>query len=399
MNNYLNDEVTTSFSRTSLPTHSIAHIRDEKGAMASPFFTQGAKRRRSPYCTTKSVGPDQSFPANSIMDSTKSKEVIIVHDSKDDSNGGFGGGCGSNDKDRMPVATKDEVKKLVPTTPPPSITNTAVGAKETERRNQSSQGSNNDNTSTHVSTSIFAKLAFKQDDTKNPFAQFAFRGASSTGSKNTLWKPTSHILTNESNRVNSKPMKQKAMQSATQSDKKSTKTKPAKSKCSEYIQMKDCNGEKQQKIVRKWHSMVVDQDASLQDRRFQIFVAVRLHARCQEKTTRQAMKSLSKRMNLTVDAMAGADPESFVEAISNLQYHNTKAKHLVKAAQEIKIRHGCIVPEREHALKRITGIGPVLADLLAFVNTEAVHKEQCIMEAAVAEASLDLLKHNCKKTR
>ena len=79
---------------------------------------------------------------------------------------------------------------------------------------------------------------------------------------------------------------------------------------------------------------------------------------------------------LSVESMAAVDdPDVMVPSIRNLQYHNTKAKHLVKAAQEIKSQFRGQVPEDEHSLKQITGIGPVLADLLAFVNTKERHHQ------------------------
>ena len=73
--------------------------------------------------------------------------------------------------------------------------------------------------------------------------------------------------------------------------------------------------------------------------------------------------------------MAATNPDDLHPTIKNLQYYITKASNLVKVAQELKVRHGACVPEDEHSLKQITGIGPVLADLLAFVNTRAKHRE------------------------
>jgi adenine-specific DNA glycosylase len=47
---------------------------------------------------------------------------------------------------------------------------------------------------------------------------------------------------------------------------------------------------------------------------------------------------------------------------------------MVQSAKEIQTRFGGEVPEDESALKDITGIGPVFANILATINTRAVHK-------------------------
>ena len=272
----------------------------------------------------------------------------------------------------------------------------------------------------------------------NPFAQFAFSGASSSSfTSNTIRKPpvtswqqaakkakcvvhpsstASSRNSNSSNNNKQKPMQDLKSNSSKTNPTKRGNTNTTKAKnCGDFVRMKDISPQEQAKIVRKWHDMVVDKTASLHDRRFQVFVAARLHARCQEGQVRKAMKALhahfaaaaaaaaaadtanirsenkghqdsqsSLSSPLSVQSLAKADPESFVKAITNLQYHNTKAKQLVLAAKEIKIRHGGKVPEREHSLKQITGIGPVFADLLAFVNTEAKHKEAEVLTIAAA---------------
>ena len=55
--------------------------------------------------------------------------------------------------------------------------------------------------------------------------------------------------------------------------------------------MKDHPPQEQMRIVRKWHSMA-DPLASVEHRRYQVLLAARLHARCQEPTTRKAMQKL-----------------------------------------------------------------------------------------------------------
>lgn len=75
----------------------------------------------------------------------------------------------------------------------------------------------------------------------------------------------------------------------------------------------------------------------------------------------------------SVEQVAQADPEVLAQHITNLQFYNAKAKQIVQAAQEIKTRHGGVVPEDEQSLLQITGIGKVFADLLSFVNRRTAY--------------------------
>ncbi|VEU43383.1 unnamed protein product [Pseudo-nitzschia multistriata] len=154
-----------------------------------------------------------------------------------------------------------------------------------------------------------------------------------------------------------------------------------KQKQKDFVKIKDISPEEQSKIIRKWQSMA-DSSAPLEVRRYQVLLAARLHARCQEVTVRKAMKtlrdyfsSLAEPKMVTVSVMANIDPGLLASHISNLQFYNAKAKQIVKAAQELLERHRGIVPEDECSLLKITGIGKTFADLLAFVNTREAHKK------------------------
>lgn len=189
------------------------------------------------------------------------------------------------------------------------------------------------------------------DDTVNPFAQFAF----STGSSQERPPPAKRKVTSK------------------QSTEKAKKTKSKSKKSKDWIRMADCSPEEQERIRIKWHSLA-DPKAPLQVRRFQIFVAARLHAQCQEPVVRKTMEALREQfVQLNVDALAQCDPEVLAVVLSSVQYYNTKAKHLVTASLEIQSRFQGKVPETEALLRQITGIGPVMADLLAFVNTVKAH--------------------------
>jgi endonuclease III len=150
--------------------------------------------------------------------------------------------------------------------------------------------------------------------------------------------------------------------------------KEKKGKIDARTKMTDVSAEDQERIRKKWHSLV-DPAAPLEVKRFQLLVAARLHARCQEPSVHKAMNSLRDVFpnKFTVNTVAAADPEVLANCISNVVHYNVKAQHIVKAAQQIKTRFGGKVPEDEKSLLELTGIGKVFADLLAFINTREAH--------------------------
>jgi hypothetical protein len=214
----------------------------------------------------------------------------------------------------------------------------------------------------------------------NPFQKFAFVVSNVAEASGSL--PVFSIPTSKQNQSGSLPPQHLSIPNDNSRPNKRSHFKPqshgSKTTASDWIRMKDVPEKEQVKIVHKWHTMA-DPSASLEDKRFQVLVAARLHARCQDGPVRKAMKELrtyfdsNNHQHLTVKAMANIEPVDLHSSIKNLQYYVTKASNLVKAAQELKVRYGGRVPEDEYSLKQITGIGPVLADLLAFVNTRARH--------------------------
>lgn len=155
--------------------------------------------------------------------------------------------------------------------------------------------------------------------------------------------------------------------------KRNTKKLEEQAKNKTFVKMADVSSEEQERIKEKWHSLV-DPTATLEVKRFQLLVAARLHARCQEVSVHKAMNRLRDVFpELTVEALAAADPELVASCITNVVHYNVKARHIVKSAQEVKIRFGGKVPEDAKSLLELTGIGRVFADLLAFVNTREAH--------------------------
>lgn len=219
----------------------------------------------------------------------------------------------------------------------------------------------------------------------NPFAQFAFQqpsdGPIQPGLSWRLSNKTNTLSTNSMmDRIQGvtcsttkEPQGNKHHMSYPNKTNKTNKQKTKKKEC-EFVPMRKLPQVEQDKITQKWHSLA-DPSAPLEIRRFQILVAARLHARCQEPSVRKAMAVLREAFSeLTVSTVAKADPDVLAHYITNLQYYNVKAKHLVKAAREIQVNYNGIVPEDEASLLQITGVGKVFADLLAFVNTRKAHE-------------------------
>jgi endonuclease III len=211
----------------------------------------------------------------------------------------------------------------------------------------------------------------------NPFAQFAHLSASSVSmdSKNSNTTRSTWQVQSNHRSLSSK---------MTNVVKKATvrKVSLVAQKKEQFVKMKELSVEEQTRIIKKWHSLA-DPKAPLEVRRYQVLLAARLHARCQEPTVRIAMAALREAIpqGVTVETMADADPEVLAHCISNLQFYNVKAQQVVKAAQEIQSRFGGKVPEDEWSLSQITGIGQCFADLLAFVNTRKRHLEASVDEA------------------
>lgn len=196
----------------------------------------------------------------------------------------------------------------------------------------------------------------EKENAPNPFAQFAFGAA-----------PLDH-----GQRSGSGVRRRNWIVSKKEDPKKKKPKAEAKEK-KEWKPMAELPPEERERVLKKWHGLA-DPSAALEDRRFEVMVASRLHARCQEPTVRKSMKSLRDAGTLTCAAMAQADPEVLASLVKSLQYYNTKSKHLVQASRELMEQFGGLVPESKDDLLKLTGIGPVMADLLSNVNTRAAYE-------------------------
>ena len=194
----------------------------------------------------------------------------------------------------------------------------------------------------------------------NMFAQFAFGTSSSSPSNNKAAPPPPPP------RGRNWVVKQQE-----------PKTKKPKTKKSDWKPMTELSTEERERVRIKWHGLILDSSScSLEDSRFQVMVASRLHARCQEPMVRKCMASLQDAGVLTCTKMAECDPEVLANLLTCLQYYNVKSKHLVQASKELLEQFNGQVPESKNDLLTLTGIGPVMADLLSNVNTRAAYQAQ-----------------------
>lgn len=195
----------------------------------------------------------------------------------------------------------------------------------------------------------------------NPFTKFAFQQVAETTLNSQKWVAPKRKLDTEKERNPRHAPK---------------KSNSARKK--DWVQMKGLSPTEQEIVRRKWHSLA-DPTAALEDRRFQVLVASRLHARCQEAVVRRCMQALREAFGgqLTAARLSQADPEVLSSVLSSLQFYNMKAKQIVKAAQEIQSHFGGIVPESDNDLQKITGVGPIMGDLLACINTRASYESSC----------------------
>lgn len=199
----------------------------------------------------------------------------------------------------------------------------------------------------------------------NPFAKFAFSAPGSLQSSTPKWvRPPE---------MDPKPQLHKRKPKHNDSS-KNKKPKQGGSCDKQFIPVKDLSPDEQARVRTKWHGLA-DPSAPLETKRFQVMVASRLHARCQESVVRKCMDSLRESGVLaSPQALSETDPRVLVSSMKSLQYHNVKAQHLVKASKQLIENFGGRVPERHADLMTITGIGPVMADLLSTVNTRASYE-------------------------
>ena len=251
-----------------------------------------------------------------------------------------------------------------------------------------------------INASVNAGKSLKNEDgalCTNQFSSFAFALGGAESSFFDLKSPCMK-------RKDVIPEQERSEQNRLKSSNSSTRAKIQKRELTpEVVPIVDLPLEKRMAICSKWQSFS-DPEAELTVRRFQTLVAARLHARAREPVVRAAMHALrthfassfstdkvniessggdrksSGKSNdgggLCVDTVAKADPEELASIISSIHFANVKARQIVQAAKEIKLRFKGEVPETNNVLQQITGIGPKLADILSVCNSSSSYSSQ-----------------------
>ncbi len=89
---------------------------------------------------------------------------------------------------------------------------------------------------------------------------------------------------------------------------------------------------------------------------FQFLVSVVLSAQCTDKLVNRVTENLFKKYKSPND-FAGADPAVFTREISSVTFFNTKAKHILAAAEKVEAEFGGQVPRNAEDLQRLPGVG------------------------------------------
>ena len=221
-------------------------------------------------------------------------------------------------------------------------------------------------------------------DAMNPFASFAFGSGIATPLVQSKKRP---LPTSAASRVVSKNTQESKKANPQQKDAKKRRRSSTKNKCDndDYVPVRQLPVEQQEEIRAKWQSLG-DPNEPLEVRRFQVLVAARLHAQSREPVVRAAMDNLRKYFSeqeggieggtLNAKNLSKADPKEIAKQIPSILFANVKAEHVVKAAKEVCSRFGGNVPQTQHGLKELTGIGPKLAYILAFANSHRAYEKK-----------------------
>lgn len=219
----------------------------------------------------------------------------------------------------------------------------------------------------HTSSNPFAEFAFNTNEPPPPISK------SWQSKKRTLQIPTSTSV---------KARSQKKIKQV-KDNKKTLQSQSTKTDGSEQLLQSE---EHRQELIKKWHSFS-DATAPIEERRFQVLIAARIHARCQEPIVHKAMQRLreyfAKReqtidgtsQSLSAQCLSQCDPENDIAPLlSSVLFGNVKAQHIVQAAQDVLSKFRGQVPESMCSLQDITGIGPKLSQILNIVNKRDTYK-------------------------
>ena len=103
------------------------------------------------------------------------------------------------------------------------------------------------------------------------------------------------------------------------------------------------------------------------DSPWQLLMAVMLSAQCTDKRVNMVTPALFAAYP-TPEVLAAATPEQVLPLIASVSYPNSKARHLVGAAQRIVAEFGGQVPSDIDALMSLPGVGRKTANVVASIT-------------------------------
>ena len=125
---------------------------------------------------------------------------------------------------------------------------------------------------------------------------------------------------------------------------------------------------------------------------FELLVATRLSAQCTDARVNMVTPALFERFK-GVDAFAEADVEEVGEYIKSCGLYKTKAKDLVKMAQQLKENYNSQVPDSIEALTTLSGVGRKTANLIV---GDVYHKPAVVVDTHCIRITRRLGLHNEK---
>ena len=99
---------------------------------------------------------------------------------------------------------------------------------------------------------------------------------------------------------------------------------------------------------------------------FQLLVAVVLSAQCTDKRVNMVTPALFDAFPTVAD-MAAATEEQVLQYVKSVSYPNSKARHLVQAAQMLEQEFGGVVPDTMEELVKLPGVGRKTANVVLSV--------------------------------
>lgn len=123
------------------------------------------------------------------------------------------------------------------------------------------------------------------------------------------------------------------------------------------------------RVLEKWRGLA-GPAASVGAWRLQMLVAAIMHPKASEAAVRGGMarlRSWAGAGGLCAEALASTDPSTLEGLLEGVHWHRTKAQRIAGAAAVVAQRHGGYVPACREELLALPGVGPRLANVLAWV--------------------------------